>query len=136
MAQMDDAAFARRLSLALVILGTLAAGVWTLLAATIAAWNEDSNCASQPDGCDDTSQLIGLARPVWIALFLVVAAFLFALRRQTRLCWLMVISSIAPLVLIPIPGADYVVNQILVVAWLSILVLTGVVVASVQRRSA
>jgi hypothetical protein len=133
---LDDTTFARRLSLALVVLGTLAGGVWTLLAQVISAWNEDSDCVGQAGGCDDTGQFIGLGLPVWIALLLVVAAFLLALRKQPRLCWLLVISSIAPLVLIPIPDADYVLNQILVVAWLSILVLTGVVVASVRRRSA
>jgi hypothetical protein len=136
MTRLDDTTFARRLSLALVVLGTLAAGVWTLLAQVISGWNEDSDCLHQAGGCDDTAQFIGLGRPVWIALLLVVAAFLFALRKQPRLCWLLTISSIAPLVLIPIPDTDYVVNQILIVAWLSMLVLTGVVVASVRRRSA
>ena len=131
---MDDTAFARRLSLVLVIAGTLAAGLWTLLAQFIANWNEDSDCVRED--CDDAAQFIGLGRPVWIAYLLIVGAFLFALRRQPRPCWLLLLSSLAPLVLIHIPHTGYALNQILAFVWLTIGVLAGIVVGFAPARRA
>ena len=49
---MAEPAFAKRFSVVLVICGTLAAGLWTLMSSVIAGFDEE--CAYRPGGCDHT----------------------------------------------------------------------------------
>jgi hypothetical protein len=133
---LHDPRSARRLSLALFVVGALAASFWTFASSFIAGYNEDDECIYRAGGCDDTSQFIGLALPVWIAMGLVVAALLCAWAKWARISRLLVVSSIAPLYIVRIPHTDYFVNQLLTGIWLSIIVVTGVLVSLRSRSNA
>ena len=122
----------KRFSVVLAALAVLAAGLWTLLSAVMVAF--DDECAYQRGSCDHTAELIGIALPAWIALGLILVACSFALAKQPRAAWLLILSSVAPLVLIEIPDASYVINQLLTVVWLSIMVLAGLLTTLVRGR--
>ncbi len=130
-ASRQEVAFLRAFTTTLLVLGMVGLLLWTFVSALLAGENEGESCADAPRRCNDTAEFIGLGLPVWIAFALIAAACVLAYRRHSRPAWLLILASFAPLVLIPLPHADYAVNSYLLTAWFLAAVLAGAVGALV-----
>jgi hypothetical protein len=123
----------RRITTILVVIGALATGLWTMLASFLGGYTEDNDCIYSSGGCDETGRFLGFAAPAWVAFALVIAAFLLARWKGTRLSAFLVACSPFALALIPMP--DRSLNEISTMVWLTIVVLS-MIAASAWRAAA